>query len=397
MMPILTLDLTGRLVDNLITNEEQPIVFNTSFSFAYVLVDQLLFFANDLIVDIVPTADNKRSKPKNVRSRLQCWVDYIPILKYSKGSDAAGKIIYSGIVFSDSSFQGTVFLTYRAVGSSFGVTEQEIVSKINSPNFHMVRDRFDSLITTPVTQIPPAVVFDRLSPKTVSSLRTSVINSNTTMSAAALAPSELYLTTHLNAVNPHRLSAIHVSLQDLPNWKTATDDQAALGAARDLFVTPSGAAKAVKSSTNVASATTTTAGTIRLNDIAAPDQAGAVRVLTTQSCINLRSIPSSQVGAFLSKEKICLTFNFTNYDFSPSVVDSNPKLIDWPVKYGNSTVIVKVLINNFSNIVSLIRDITNLYNFEYSDKLKKVWLPNGTDTTKLVSVFNSSQFPFTMS
>jgi hypothetical protein len=431
-MTTLALDLTAKLSNNLIVEEVQAISFNNNRQLGYVVTANVLFFIDDLIVDVIPTIENKSLKPKNIRSRLNCWIDYIPALKYSKGSDVCGKIIYAGITLVDSTLQGNLLITNRAMGGAFQIDRRVVINKIGSDDFHLVRDRYDSLLSNSVVFSPPLVPFNKIQQSSISSLISSAIDANSTMVAAPLPPSELYLVTHTSAINPHRLSAKDIDLGSVPNWRTATDDQAALGVARNLFVTPSGAAKAVKSGISVPQASVGSAGTITLNNPTTPDETSATKVLTAMACRNLRSLQNSSVKTYLSNEKKVLTFNFTTYDlladsdFSMALTSrvylystdslafettglpvNTPAVHTWSLIYPNGDtqqapigVRLRCRIRNFSDLAYLVMAYTGNRKVEHCSLVKKIWLPPETVPARLTllsELFSAnSLFPMTI-
>lgn len=366
-MSNLTLDLTGSASANAVS-EMQALELVSGGSYNYVIAKKGPFFLDSLVVKATLTEKSDVSGyTVNSTVTLTKWVDYIPVLHFIEATTACGKGIYAGILIPDLSALGYLTISYQALGGTYQVDTTAASALIAAQTVNPVSTDYCTAFSLDASFDATTLEFNEREMVTLADLVTSLGTLATVLTSAGAVYTPMDFRTHIaDYDNPHALTATMLSLENVPNWRTATTAQAQAGVATNLFVTPKGAAAAAGSKASVPHATETSEGTVELNlGQSSGDDTDDEKVLTTAGLLAMKtSGTTNAIKAIFTTKRQQVYFH--------------PLPVPYPVYC------LGVLCVNFSELLSAVETNMSLTGIQGSASQGCVWLPYDATTPDLL-------------
>lgn len=358
-MTIYALDPTGKNPANAIIGETHALSLSGA-KYLLVIPSGGPFFASSMNVSIY----GKRSTDVlNANFLLTKWVDYIPVLPFIEAINVFGQPIYAAILILDSGLVGTATLNYQSLGGAYQINQAAAAAYVTNTLDPATSDYASAFGITPNFGAATAVV-DAVVKRTATNLKTAISSYSTIVSQQQRVSSALNFDAHIaDFNNPHKDTALTFGLDKVPNWLTGNSADASIGQARNLFVTPAAAAAAISFSTTLPLATTTTPGTVLLNNGSSNgDSANATKALTASGLAVMRLDPTTAFANLNQKRKQLF---FT------------PKPMVYPFIFNGTTCY------NFRDLLNRAASFLNLNYVQGSATLGCIWVPYNTNTSTI--------------
>lgn len=138
----LAYDPEGTNPDNRRENEQHVVSPPTKIDDQSVIIPRLApFHANSTFKVFVGTAENK--------TPLQYNVDYQFVYRHQAASKATGHDIYGGILLTNRSFNGNVWLTYQSIGGALTLDDLSIVERFSRAIHNVMWISWDQIVGLP--------------------------------------------------------------------------------------------------------------------------------------------------------------------------------------------------------------------------------------------------------
>lgn len=350
------LDPTGKNAANKIVGETHPINL-AGAKYLLIFPTEGPFFSSSINIVVY----GKRSTDVLAGNfQLTKWVDYIPVLPFNQAIEVFGQPIHGGILILDSGMIGTATIDYQVLGGTAKVT----VLSFSNPSFDPAKSDYASTFGVPPAFGAATSVVDKINKRTSIDFSAAINSYSTLVSNQPRVSSALNYDTHVNSYNnPHKDTAFTFGLENVPNWQTGNSADAAIGQARNLFVTPAAAAAAINFSATLPLASVSSAGTVLLNSGALPgDDSNTTKALTAYGLITLRLNQAT---------------NFKNLNQKRKQLFFTPKPMRYPFIFNGTTCY------NFRELLNRAASFLNLNYVQGSASLGCIWVPYSVNTSTI--------------
>lgn len=143
---VLPFDSTGEASTNFIQNELRTLTEVNASTYRIIVPTYAPFYLTNLLVEHVDTAGQPKALVENV--------DYYPCLPYMAASRSIGKAIYGGISIINEHKQGTIRISYQALGGKWTADDKYVYNQLLTTVYNR-RTTWWDLLTNVQDTFPP--------------------------------------------------------------------------------------------------------------------------------------------------------------------------------------------------------------------------------------------------